>query len=392
MSGGVDSSVAAAVLAGDGFDVTGVTFLFRRPETEREALPSRPGGQPADDARAVCRTLGVPHRVIDLRSEFETAVVTPFCREYLSGRTPNPCILCNPGVKFAALTAAADELGARFVSTGHHVREVPVAGTGAYRLLKGVDKAKDQSYALCRLTQGVLERAVFPIGWMTKSQVRSTARSLNLPVAERDESQDACFLPRGGISELIAEVLPESARISNGEIRDLEGNVLGRHRGYYNFTIGQRRGLNLARGRRQYIVKLDPRSNVVYVGDDCDLRRRMAYVSHLNLIEGGVDYSLAEGPPGTSDASRPARERDCEDVTGARAVGRRMEEGGPRLRVTAKIRYMHPGAPGWLRVAGDGSAVMCFDEPQRAITPGQSLVAYAGERLLGGGFIERAGG
>jgi tRNA-specific 2-thiouridylase len=390
MSGGVDSSVAAAALAADGYDVTGVTFVLWRAEGGPGASSVAAGELAAGDAGAVCRALGVPHRVIDLRSEFKKVVVEPFCREYLAGRTPNPCVVCNPGIKFAALAAAADDLGARFFATGHHVREILVPETGTYRLLKGVDRGKDQSYALWRLTQSVLNRTAFPIGWMMKSEVRATARRLDLPVAERDESQDACFLSGGDISGLVGEVLPGVGSVLEGEIRDLKENVLGRHRGYFNFTVGQRRGLNLARGRRQYIVRLDPRRNIVYVGDDDDLKHRVAHVSGFSFVEGSAGDPSPGGPSRTTDASRPPRGMDGGAVTDERASGSSSEDRGPGLRVTAKIRYMHPGAPGWLGVAGDGSAVMRFDEPQRAITPGQSLVAYVGERLLGGGVIERS--
>lgn len=406
MSGGVDSSVAAAILAGDGYRVAGFTLKLWCSDREYGSDRLCCTASSMETAADVCAHLGVPHYVVDLKSEFRSRVIERFCKEYLAGRTPNPCVVCNAEIKLGALMEKARDMGVDFVATGHHIRQVSVsqegiskAGVpggsipegnvpgesnsasrtseedtihaggprpGAYRLLKGLDPAKDQSYALWRVTQRQLKHTVFPIGWLTKDAVRDVARRLGLASSEAKESQDVCFIPRGDISDLLDEVLPGEPRPAGGEIRDLNERVLGTHTGYYKFTLGQRRGLHLALGRRQYIVKIDPARNVVYVGDEEDLRSRVARLSEFNFIE-----AVESGPLGR-------------EAVGAEGTEER------RLRVAAKIRYMHPAAPGWLEIINGGEVLVTFDEPQRAITPGQSLVAYRGEVLVGGGVIKRA--
>jgi len=357
MSGGVDSAVAAALLARRGYSVAGATLKLWCFAEDFRAGRLCCSAEALEDAAAVCRFLGVPHYVVDLRAEFRRDVVEPFCREYLAARTPNPCVACNAEIKFKAFLRRALDMGARFIATGHHVRQIRGPG-GAFSILRGADPRKDQSYALWGLTQGVLAHTLFPIGWLTKSEVRREARAMGLPVAEKEESQDVCFVPGGDISELLRDVAPEGALPGRGEIRDASEAVVGRHDGYYRYTIGQRRGLGVARGRRCYVTGIDAARNVVYVGDDSELMGSAARVAHFNFIE---DRALGTGNRAHVDGS-----------------------------VSAKIRYMHPAAPGRLELVGEGGVRFVFDEPQRAITPGQSLVVYEGDRVVGGGVIERA--
>lgn len=387
MSGGVDSSVAAAILARDGYTVAGVTlklWCFAEDFGQARRCCSV---ESVSDAGAVCERLEVPHYVIDLRPEFRAEVVDPFCREYLDGRTPNPCVDCNTEIKFKVLLAKAHDMGADFICTGHHVRQIAAPQGGTYRLLKGVDAGKDQSYALWGLTQAALGHTVFPIGWHTKKVVRDMAREEGLVVADKQESQDVCFLPDGDITSLLDDLQPGVELAGPGEIRDLAGVVLGVHKGYYHFTLGQRRGLDLARGRRQYVVAIDPFRNVVYVGDDDNLMANVAYASDFNFIEGDRAAACC-GDEDTGGGSDQCCQGD-EDAACCGGLGSGAGH-AHRRRVTAKIRYMHPAAPGWFDVIGDGRVRVTFDEPQRAITPGQSLVVYDGDRLLGGGLIERA--
>jgi tRNA-specific 2-thiouridylase len=353
MSGGVDSSVAAAILKDRGYDVTGITMnLFSLPGKicRSEELRSCCGRRAVEDAHRVAIELGIPHYVVDLRKEFEAAVIADFAREYVRGRTPNPCIRCNERIKFRLFLERARRLDADSIATGHHAR-VAGGSTGAcYLLKKGRDRAKDQSYFLYRLTQAQLARTIMPIGNLTKAEVRDMARRLGLPVAEKAESQETCFAPLGDYPEFLAGRAPRAFR--PGPILDLEGRKLGEHKGIGNFTVGQRRGLGISGPRPLYVAAIDARRNAVLVGDEKDLRHKRLQASAVHLVSGG-----------------------------------RLEK---PVIVMAKIRYRHPGARALVVPVSERRVRVEFDRPQRAITPGQSVVFYQRDVVLGGGIIDRA--
>jgi len=379
MSGGVDSSVAAALLVEEGYRVLGATMRLWCLALDDRGPVSCCSAQSLEDARSVCRSLGIPHYVIDLSTEFERKIVEPFCREYLAGRTPNPCVACNTEIKFGDFLRRALSMGADLMATGHHVRLGLDPETGRFLLEKGLDRAKDQSYALWGLTQPVLRRALFPVGRLTKTQVRERARALNLPVADKPESQDVCFIPQGGVTELFERVVPRVRDIGRGEIKGVNGETLGSHEGYFRFTVGQRRGLGVAAGRPKYVTHVDPEENVVYLGDEDDLMARFAYAGGFSYVDGAP---LAADRVAFAGSESFVNREAC---AGAESIAEERIAG-----LTAKIRYLHPGAPGTLEITGERAVRFIFDQAQRAITPGQSLVVYEGERLLGGGIIERA--
>ena len=347
MSGGVDSSVAALLLHRAGWDVVGVTLkLYSLDETE---LPADHQGcctlDDVEDARAVCRRLGIPHYVLNMEREFHEQVMDYFVSEYQRGRTPHPCIACNDKIKFSQLMARADALGARYVATGHYAR-VEQGPTGAV-LRKGVDHAKDQSYVLFGMTQAQLARTLLPVGGYRKEEIRQLALDAGLVTADKPDSQDICFIPLGDYREFLRQRSPGVP----GEIVELDGSVVGEHPGIEYFTVGQRRGLGLTQtaGEPRYVVRLEADSNRVVVGPESALYAREAWVSGVNYVSGQ--------PPG---------------------------DGAP---VSVKIRYKSYEAPATLHPR-PGGALARFREPQRAVTPGQAAVFYDGDTLLGGGVIE----
>ncbi len=342
MSGGVDSSVAAALLKQQGFEVVGVTMQVAE-------LAEGPGGSKAiDDAREVATRLGIPHHVLDFRKILEEEVVADFCQEYANGRTPNPCIRCNERVKFGALLRKAEELGAERLATGHHAR-LNRDDDGLWQLRKGKDAQKDQSYFLYRLTQEQMKRVLMPVGEFTKEQVRDLARELELPIADKQESQEICFIPDDDYAGFLRKRRPELFR--SGPVLDTQGNELGQHHGIVNFTVGQRKGLGIAFGERRYVVCIDPEANAVILGTEKDVYSQAAEVDGLHWI-----------------AARPAE--SC-------------------LSMTVKIRHQGPAAAAVVKSLGNGRAELVFDEPQWAITPGQAAVFYQGDMVLGGGTIVR---
>ena len=352
MSGGVDSSVAAALLVEQGYDVVGVTLRLTAWSDEPDAA-ARFGGccsaDTAGDARAVARTLGIPHYVLDAEDEFRRAVIAPFINAYSSGTTPVPCLACNRELKFGSLLGRARAWDAVAVATGHYARITRDAATGRRLLLKGRDARKDQSDFLWSLDQSQLAGARFPVGDLTKAEVRAHAARLGLVTADKPESQDICFVPDGNYRAFLRRT--GAAVFTPGAIVDTAGTVQGRHDGVANYTVGQRKGLGLAGPRPLYVVDIDAARNVVTVGEARDLEQTRLVAAHVNFI--------ACDPPSTP------------------------------LAVHAKIRHRHEAAPATVQMLEDGSAEVLFDTPQRAVTPGQSVVFYRGDLVVGGGVIAR---
>ncbi len=351
MSGGVDSSVAAALLVEQGYEVVGVTLRLTRWDGGEE--PAKFGGccsaDTAGDARAVARTLGIPHYVVDAQAEFRRAVVDPFITGYSSGRTPVPCLACNGELKFGSLLARARAWDATAVATGHYARVTYDHDTGRSRLWKGVDARKDQSDFLWSLDQAQLAGARFPVGHLTKADVRAHARRLGLATADKPESQDLCFIPDGDYRGFLRR--EGSAIFAEGPIVDTAGALLGRHRGTANYTVGQRKGLGLTSPRPLYVVDVDARRNVVTVGEARDLDGTRLVAHDVNFI--------ACDPPATP------------------------------MPVEAKIRHRHDAVPATVRALDGRAAEVVFESPQRAVTPGQSVVFYQGDCVVGGGVISR---
>ncbi len=348
MSGGVDSSVAAHILKEQGHEVIGLTMKIWPCGTDAGG-----GGRTCcdpdsiRDAGRVAGELGIRHYELGMRGAFEKAVVREFLTEYASGRTPNPCVTCNRFIKFGPFLEKAAALGATRLATGHHAVVTRDESTGAYLLRKGRDRSKDQSYFLYVLTQEQLSRVLMPIGDLTKTEVRGAARAAALSIAERPESQDVCFVPDGDVAAFFRLMMPEAMR--PGPIEDLEGNVLGEHAGLALYTVGQRSGLGLSRPRPTYVLRIDAARNAVVVGDDEELYSSELTASDLNWIAGAP----------------PARE----------------------FRTEAKIRYA--AEPTSCTASLDGERLgLTFDRPQRAVAPGQSVVLYDGDTVLGGGVID----
>lgn len=366
MSGGVDSSVAAAVLKERGFEVIGATM-----QIWPRSLPvgDREGGccslAAVEDAQRVAAILGIRYYVLNFQEKFEEEVISYFAREYASGRTPNPCIRCNQRIKFGHLLRKAREIGASFIATGHYARICRDPDTGRHLLLKAKDARKDQTYVLYSMTQDELAHTLFPVGDFTKDETRRIAASLGLPVAEKRESQEICFIPDDDYRKFLREYLPETRK--PGPILDLEGNVLGEHEGIAFYTIGQRKGLGIASTEPFYVVDLDPERNAVIVGRAGDVMAEGLVAKDLNWIP----FDRLRGP----------------------------------IKVEAKIRYYTPavgatvapvaaqpdnqGVPGPRQDLDPNEVEVRFASPQRAVTPGQSVVFYDGDVVVGGGVISR---
>ncbi|MEQ8699680.1 MAG: tRNA 2-thiouridine(34) synthase MnmA [Bauldia litoralis] len=355
MSGGVDSSVVAGLLKESGYDVVGVTLqLYDHGEaTHRKGACC--AGQDIHDARRVAETLGIPHYVLDYEERFREAVIDPFAASYAAGETPVPCISCNQTVKFADLLGTAERLGADALATGHYVRSEQHGNRRA--LFRPVDLDRDQSYFLFATTPAQLDFLRFPLGGMTKAETRAAARAFNLPIAEKSDSQDICFVPTGGYADVIRKLNPGAAE--PGHIVHIDGRVLGRHDGIINFTVGQRRGIGIALGQPLYVVHLDPEGRRVIVGPrEALLTGRL----HLRGVNWLGDMPLAEVPAGGID-------------------------------ILARVRSTRPPMPARLMVK-DGKVVVDLAVGEAGVAPGQACVFYDGDgdgaRVLGGGWIERS--
>ncbi|MCI0488349.1 MAG: tRNA 2-thiouridine(34) synthase MnmA [Blastocatellia bacterium] len=363
MSGGVDSSVAAAILKNQGHEIIGFTMQLwnqrRRLGPDGEPQPSRCCSlDDVYDARRVAEDMGFPFYVLNMEDEFERAVVRPFVEDYLAGRTPIPCVSCNTKLKFARLVTVAEQVGAERVATGHYARVEYNEHAGRYTLLKGRDPSKDQSYFLFEMTQKQLARAVFPLGDMTKSEVREVARSLGLETAEKPESQEICFVPDGNYAQFVEDYAryemetsdEEKRALAPGEIANTEGEVIGGHRGLHRYTVGQRRGIGIASPDPLYVVKIDVPRNRLVVGRREELLDR-------SLVASGVNW-IAIAPPEES------------------------------VRASVRVRYRSAESPATITPLGAGRVRVEFDERQPAITPGQATVFYDGDAVVGGGWIE----
>jgi tRNA-uridine 2-sulfurtransferase len=351
MSGGVDSSVAAALLVEQGCDVVGVTMRVWGAADSTESTTrfgSCCGTEAVDDARRVAGALGIPYYLLNMTEEFERAVIAPFTTSYGRGQTPVPCVACNTDLKFGSLLARARAWDAAAVATGHYARIERDAAAGRWILRRARDRRKDQSDFLWPLTQAQLAAARFPVGELTKDEVREHARRLGLTTADKPESQEICFVD-GDYRDYLR--MRDPAVFRPGPIVDRDGRTLGHHAGVAGFTIGQRKGLGVTRSRALYVVDIDADSDRVTVGEAADLERERLQVDRVNFISG-------ETPSGP-------------------------------LRVTARIRHNHEPAAATVRTLDAGRAEVVFDTPQRAITPGQSCVWYRGDEVLGGGIIAR---
>ncbi len=352
MSGGVDSSVAAGILKEEGWEVVGLAMHLWEGEGTSGNGKRCCGERDLLDARAVAARLEIPCYVLDFQKEFHREVLLPVARGYRGGSTPIPCILCNSEVKFRHLQDMARRIGAVYLATGHYARVARDRTRGRYRLLKGVDPRKDQSYYLFNLDQQQLGSLLLPLGDRTKDSIRALARKWGLPVSEKPESQDLCFASSGGYREMIDRIAPAGSR-RPGEIVDKRGNILGRHDGIEGFTIGQRKGLGVSLPEPTYVIGLEPDRNRVVVGTREELECRV-------LVATGVNW-IAYDPP--------------ED----------------EFEATARIRSQHPGAPARILPGKDGRVRVEFHRPQGAIAPGQAVVFYNGDEVLGGGWIAGSG-
>ncbi|HKM84888.1 MAG TPA: tRNA 2-thiouridine(34) synthase MnmA [Terriglobales bacterium] len=362
MSGGVDSSTVAAMLRAEGRNVIGLTMQLwnQRRLAGHEGMPESVQGRCCSiddvyDARRVAETLGIPYYVVNHEERFERDVVRPFVEEYLAGRTPIPCSLCNNHLKFDQLLIVARQIGADQIATGHYAQVVFDEQINRWLLKRPADKSKDQTYFLFGLTQEQLSRTLFPLGGMTKPEVRELARKHHLVIAEKPDSQEICFVPGGDYKRFLEAYLTEqgdrpTGEMVGGEMVTTDGKVIGEHAGVHNFTVGQRKGLGVATGSPLYVIQIKNDTRQVVVGKDEELYSRTLSTRRVNLIS-------------TAELHQP-------------------------MRVAVKIRHKHQPAPAMIESAGPDEVRVTFDERQRALTPGQAAVFYDGDIVVGGGWIE----
>jgi tRNA-specific 2-thiouridylase len=409
MSGGVDSSTVAAMLKGEGYELIGLTLQLwnQRRLAGKEGMPEQVQGRCCSiddvyDARRVAEMLGLPYYVVNEQARFERDVVRPFVDEYLAGRTPIPCSLCNNHLKFDQLLLTARQIGADRIATGHYARNHYDAERGRWILSRPADRSKDQTYFLFGLTQEQLSRTIFPLGGYTKPEVRGIAEQHGLALAQKPDSQEICFIPGGDYKKFIdayldeqGEAMPESA----GALINSAGETLGGHDGIHNFTVGQRKGLGLAIQKAEGKVKAEGKiaSQVETAARNCDEKAETPAVSvggtsplYVIRIDAETNRVTVGPEPELLRKSFRARQLNWISVDGpVLDVDRRSSAAPSRssLRVEAKIRHRHEPAPATVYAAGPDEVEVIFDEPQRAVTPGQSAVFYAGDEVVGGGWI-----